>query len=356
MSLRTRLNIGSRRWPFALPAAVALTLVSGTMASAAATWTTLATAPTNRDDLGAAAAPCPGGTIALGCVYVEAGGGPGTTNEIYSTFTNIWSTGAPLPTAREGLGVVAARCASGQTGTCIYAIDGENGDELNTNEAYRPNSNIWTSLTSAPSSRADVGAAAAPCPGGTIPSGCVYVVDGQNDGTYLSTNEAYNTFNNTWSTLTADPVARQSPMVASGRCPLGQSGTCIYVFGGYNGVELNTAESFNPKTNLWTTLPNLLTARDSGGAAATPCPGGTIAGGCIHVVDGEANNVVMNTVEAYNTWNNTWFTETSDPIARSQLAVVAARAPSGGSGTRVYAIDGHDTTATKTNVNEALTP
>jgi hypothetical protein len=354
MSLRPRFNTGSRRWPFAVPVAVALTLVSGTIASAAGTWTTLAPAPTHRDDLGAAAAPCPGGTIALGCIYVEAGAPGGTTNEIFSTFTNIWSTGAPVPTAREALGVVAARCALGQTGTCIYAIDGEDGDELNTNEAYRPNSNIWTALTSAPSSRSDVGAAAAPCPGSTIPSGCVYVLDGQNDGTYLSTNEAYNTFNNTWSTLTSDPVARQNPMVASGRCPVGQSGTCIYVFGGYNGSELQTAESFNPRTNNWTTLPDLPTARDSGGAAATPCPGGTIAGACIHVVDGEGNAGATNTVEAYNTWNNTWFTETSDPIARDQLAVVAARAPFGGSATRVYAIDGH--AESKLNVNEALTP
>jgi kelch-like protein 19 len=123
--------------------------------------------------------------------------------------------------------------------------------------------------------------------------------------------------------------------------------------GGYDGSELNTAESYNLKTNSWTTLPNMPTARSSGGAAAAPCPGGTIASGCIYAVDGY-NNGIVNVVEVYNTWNNSWLTETPDPVSRDLLAVVAARAPFGGSGTRIYAIDGSNDPIL--NTNEALTP
>jgi hypothetical protein len=329
-------------------------LVAGTIASAAGVWTTNAPAPTRRDELGGAAAPCPGGTIALGCVYLEAGGsdGPGNANEIYSTFTNTWTTGMPVPTARNLLGVAAAHCALGQTGTCIYAVDGYNSGTLNTNEAYQPNSNTWTTLAADPVAREDVGAAPAPCPGGTIAGGCVYVEDGLNNTGNLNTNEAYSTFTNTWITLTPDQVARRGPFVASGRCPVGQTGICIYVIGGYNGSYLNTAESFNPKTNSWTTLSNMLTARYEGGAAGAPCPGGTVVGGCIYTVDGFGG---MNTVEAYNTWNNTWLTETADPFSggRGQLAAVAARC-FGKSGICVYATDGDNITTS--NVNEALTP
>jgi hypothetical protein len=259
-----------------------------------------------------------------------------------------------MPTARRLLGVAAARAALGQSGTWIYAIDGDDAGVLSTNEAYRPNSNTWTTLTADPIARSDVGAAAAPCPGGTVANGCIYVEDGFNAGN-LNTNEAYSTFTNAWMTLTPDPVARQDPFVAAGRCPLGQTGTCIFVLGGWTGIsELNTAESFNPKTNTWTTLPNMLTARDSGAAAAAPCPGGTIAGGCIYTADGYGG---PNTVEGYNTFNNTWFTETPDPYGpgRFQLAGAAARC-FGKSGTCFYAIDGDQGGGTVLNLNEALTP
>jgi hypothetical protein len=144
------------------------------------------------------------------------------------------------------------------------------------------------------------------------------------------------------------------PFVAAGRCPVGQTGICIYVFGGKNAAVLNTAEAFNPNTNSWTTLPNLPTPRFLGGAAGAPCPGGTIVGGCIYAVDGN-NQGPLNTVEAYNTWNNTWLTETPDPLSRPrwQLAVVAARC-FGQSGICVYAMDGDNKAFL--NVNESLKP
>jgi hypothetical protein len=316
-------------------------------------WTTLASSPLKDDEVGAAAAACPGGTIDGGCIYLEGGDNFGHSNQIYSTWTNLWTTGADLPTGRDDLAVAAARAPFGASGTWIYAIDGFAGGD-NVNEAYNPNKNTWTTLAPDPTPRGHLGAAAGVCPSGTLARGCIYAVDGYF-GTYLGTTEAFNTFNNTWMSLTSDPTPRYNPGVAAARCPFGSSLTCIYSFGGYNGSYLKTAESFNPKTNSWTTLADMLTARDELGAAAGPCPGGTIPNGCVYAVDGY-NGSALSVVEGYNTFSNTWFTETPDPHpgGRYQLAVVAARAPFGGSGTRIYAIDGEGNSTT--NVNEALTP
>jgi hypothetical protein len=338
-----------------VPLALALTLATAPAASAAGSWTTLASAPTARGDLAGAAAPCPGGTIAAGCIYLEGGNDPLHKNEIYSTWSNTWSTGADLPTARSFLAVASGRAPFGGSGTWIYAIDGVDSSELNVNEAYNPSKNSWATLAPDPVARKYLGAAAAPCPGGTLASGCIYAVDGYN-GAPLGTTEAFDTFNNTWLTLTSDPMPRQNPGVAAARCPLSQGGTCIYSFGGFAPYYyLSTAEAFNPKTNSWTTLASMPTARYKLGTAAGPCPGGTVAGGCVYAIDGYNNSGFVNVVEGYNTFTNTWFTETPDPVSRDELAVVAARAPFGGSGTRIYAIDGVST-AGVIKINEAITP
>jgi hypothetical protein len=354
MSLRTRFGKRFRRWSFITPLVLAQILVTAPGVSASGSWTTLAPSPKSNQELGGAAAPCPGGTIDGGCIYLEGGGSSRHSNLIYSTWTNIWTTGADLPTGRYLLAVTAARAPFGASGIWIYAIDGyDTGD--NVVEGYNPNKNTWTSFSPDPTPRTNLGAAAGVCPGGTVARGCIYAVDGYAGGTVLGTTEAFNTFNNTWTSLTSDPTPREDPGVAAARCPFNQGGTCIYSFGGFAPFSrLNTAEAFNPKTNSWTTLAPMLTARRGPGAAAAPCPGGTVPDGCVYVVDGGGLSGYLNVVEGYNTFNNTWFTETPDPVSRNDLAVIAARAPFGGSGTRIYAIDGNN--GSTLNTNEALTP
>jgi hypothetical protein len=285
-----------------VPIALGLTLIAGTIASAAGTWSTDAGLPTPREELGVAAAPCPGGTIAGGCVYTEGGNDPVTTNEIYSTFTNSFSTGAPMPTARNELAVAAARCFN-QSGMCIYAVDGDDSILSNKNEAYRPASNTWTTEASDPVAREELGAASGPCPGGTIPGGCVYAIGGNDDTSVLQKNEAYNTM-----------------------------------------------------TNSWRTLPDMPTAREDAAAAAAPCPGGTIAGGCVYVVGGRGSaGTELKTVQIYNTFTNSWSTETDMPTARDDLGAAAARC-FGQTGTCVYAIGGGNSTTDALANNEALKP
>jgi hypothetical protein len=356
MSLRPRFRIRHRRWPLVASLTLTLGLVTAAVASAAGTWSTNAQDPTKRSELGAAAAPCPGGSIAGGCVYGVGGfsGAALDTNNVYNTFNNTWSTGAPMPTKRFALGVAAAPCPAGQTGTCIYAVDGFNASELNTNEAYRPASNSWNTLAADPTRRAHLGAAAAPCPGGTIAVGCIYAVGGEVADIELSTNEAYSTFTNNWLTEAPMPTARDDLAVVAARCPFGSSRTCVYAIGGFGATALNTNEIYHPATNTWSTGPPMPTARDRMAAAAAPCPGGSIAGGCVYVAGGFDGTTVVNTVEVYNTFANTWFTETPLPNKRVRLAAAGARCFSQ-AGTCVYAIDG-DTGIHVLNTNEALKP
>ena len=56
---------------------------------------------------------------------------------IYDPSTNSWSTGAPMPTAREGASAVVV---NGK----LYVLGGDNGAELSTVEIYDPASDTWT--------------------------------------------------------------------------------------------------------------------------------------------------------------------------------------------------------------------
>jgi hypothetical protein len=250
--------------------------------------------------------------------------------------------------------VAAARCPSGQTGTCIYAIDGADSKIVNKNEAYRPASNSWTTLASDPTLRADLGAAAAPCPGGTIAAGCVYAIGGYG-GTELSTNEAYSTFINAWLLQAPMPTPRQALAVVAARCPFGSSRTCVYAIGGFGATFLQTTEIYNPATNSWSTGPTMPTARERLAAAAAPCPGGSIPAGCVYAVGGVNGTALLNTVEVYSTFTNTWFTETPMPTMRASHAAAGARC-FGQAGTCVYAIDGLLGESNTLNINEALKP
>jgi N-acetylneuraminic acid mutarotase len=72
-------------------------------------------------------------------------------NEIYDIATDTWSTGAPMPTARSGLG---AAVIDGK----VYVIGGEGwvdqlGGVFCTNEAYDPTRNSWVEKTPMPAAR-----------------------------------------------------------------------------------------------------------------------------------------------------------------------------------------------------------
>ena len=82
--------------------------------------------------------------------------------------TNVWTTRAPLPSRRAGLGL-------GVVNGVIYAVGGVVGDDtrLKTVQAYTPGTNMWATKASLPDARSHVSAI------GTI-NGVLYVAGGIN--------------------------------------------------------------------------------------------------------------------------------------------------------------------------------
>ena len=76
-------------------------------------------------------------------MYVVGGtdGAARSTLYAYDPAVNTWSTLAPMPTARDTMGVFVR-------GGCIYAVGGRDADyrTLNTVERYDPATNNWTAM------------------------------------------------------------------------------------------------------------------------------------------------------------------------------------------------------------------
>lgn len=142
------------------------------------TWTTKTALPTARLACGVGVV---NGKIYLIGGWIRPGSPPGqptALNEEYDPQTNTWSTKAPMPTARNGLAVVAV---NGR----IFAIGGATNfnpwtNNLNVVEEYDPSTDTWTSLEPMPTSRSLLGA--------SIVDYKIYAIGGWNNN-YLDQNE-----------------------------------------------------------------------------------------------------------------------------------------------------------------------
>ncbi|MFD8637272.1 Kelch repeat-containing protein, partial [Streptomyces sp. NPDC059656] len=273
----------------------AVAVLAGMLPAAASNgtlWTTLPSMPTPRSGHASAVAPCPPGQTGT-CVYSVGGANANelATMESYNRLTNAWSTLPPMPTRRALAAAVAAPCPAGQTGTCVYVIGGEftltgSGATIAQSvvESYNPVTNAWSTVTPLRTARFALAAAAAPCPPGQTGT-CVYAVGGENGGMYQNAAEVYNPVNNSWSTLMAMPTRREYLGAAAAACPPGQSGICVYAVGGFGAGFLSLVESYNPATNAWSPVASMPTARGSAATAAGTCPPGQ-SGTCIYAVGG----------------------------------------------------------------------
>ena len=89
----------------------------------------------------------------------------------------IWAARAAMPTARNSLGVAAA--SNGK----LYAVGGEDGNNLGTVEEYDPATDSWATRAPMPTGRNSLGVAVAS-------NGKLYAVGGYN-GSILATVEEY---------------------------------------------------------------------------------------------------------------------------------------------------------------------
>lgn len=196
------------------------------------TWTTKTAIPTAVWMAGAA-------TGNDGKIYVI-GGEPTTypspiavnKTQIYEPATDLWTSGADMPTARQQLGVV-----KGADGL-IYAMGGYNGSALSVVEAYDPSTNTWTTKASMPTPKLEFGVSLGP-------DNKIYVMGGgtnyfNNIGPFFNTVEIYDPKTDTWTipgwSESAMPTARKEQGVTT------STNGRIYAIGGANGAYVNTNE------------------------------------------------------------------------------------------------------------------
>ena len=269
------------------------------------TWTTEASMPTASYDLAAAAG-------ANGLLYVFGGsnfGGPRNTVQAYNPSTNTWTTEASMPAASEEL--AAAAGANG----LLYVFGGSNnsGSSLNTVQALNTNTGsgstpiqvidqapVVSALKIAPQAGTPFSGAVATFtdPGGAEPaanySASINWGDGgvtgsssigYNAGSGVFTIYGTHTYTAAGSdtvtvTVTDDggvaeaptpgPPSPAMPTASDALAAAAGANGLLYVFGGNNGVILNTVQAYNPATNsAWTTEgAPMPTASDNSAAAA----------------------------------------------------------------------------------------
>jgi len=137
----------------------------------------------------------------------------------------------------------------------IYVIGGFNGNHLNNVENYNPATDTWTEeaplLTGVSS------------PAAGLIGTWIVVADGYAPYGEYGGTEGYNPSTNAWTAGAEDPTPRD------GVCG-GFIGTQLYVAGGYPGygsAVLTLTESFDVKSNTWTTLADIPQSTVAAGSA-----------------------------------------------------------------------------------------
>jgi hypothetical protein len=170
-----------------------------------------------------------------GKLYVTGGTLPGyiSTNvtEIYDPALNSWTTGAPIPVARE----LAMSAVSNNE---LYVIGGYERGAVNGPvsrvDVFNPSTG-WSTRSPMPTAR--TGGIA-----GAI-DGWIYVAGGSAGNVFLNSNERYDPFSDTWTAEAPMPTSR---LYTSG----GVVNSKLYVIDGYNGGPLSANEAFNPNTSF----------------------------------------------------------------------------------------------------------
>jgi len=167
--------------------------------------------------------------------------------DAYNVATDMWTTLAPMNTARAGL-------AAAVVDDSIYAIGGRvsgggpcSGGPLDAVERYDIATNSWTTVASLPIPLSDAAAVASDdeiyvfggCTGDDFPE------------TTVNTVYVYNVDTNTWSTAAPMPRAR------AGFYQVGEQGNSVYVMGGLDSFFDTAADPnvdiYNMALDTWTT-------------------------------------------------------------------------------------------------------
>jgi len=301
-------------------------------------WTTKAPMPTARGGLGVA--------VVNGMIYAIGGSNNNTqlaVNEEYNPVTDTWTTKSPMPTARSGFAIAVYQ-------NKIYCIGGTTGDSNNfvsgftsVNEVYDPATDKWDTKASMPTPRADLCA--------NVVNGKIYCIGGKKywgiDPFYqeLNVTEVYDPVRNFWSTKSPMPI----PVLGSASAVVDGK---IYVIGGsrhfQQGWELATVGSnqvYDPEDDAWSTRASLPTTESYAAAEATS---GVTAPKRIYLVGGASQTSYSDVTYVYDSKGDVWGTGAAMPTPRVYLAVAVVD-------DILYAIGGFDG-ENWLKVNEQYTP
>src|SRR5215468_3897852 len=177
----------------------------------------------------------------------------GPRNEEYEPATDRWRERAPVPQARDHLGVAAHNGKIYTFGGFTSSVHQGAGDVA---FAYDPANDRWQTLAPMKAPRAAVGV--------TVRAGKIHVIGGRGlDGVTVATHEVYDPASGRWSEAAPLPKARDHMAVVAAEGK-------IYGIGGrLAGAAERTGQHdvYDPTTNAWTSAPPLPTPR-SGVAAA----------------------------------------------------------------------------------------
>jgi len=119
------------------------------------------------------------------------------------------------------------------------------------------------------------------------PDGRIYVMGGYGNDAYLNSAEVYDPSTDVWSPIASMQSIRFAPAAA-----LGPDGR-IYAIGGYDGTgDTVTVEAYDPNTDTWTFVTPMNYSRSAFAAAAG-------IDGTIYAIGGEATYPPLGIVEAY---------------------------------------------------------
>lgn len=288
-----------------------------------------------------------------------------------------WETKTPMPTARRDLGVAAD--SSGK----IYAVGGYTGSGFtNVLEVYDPVSETWTSMSSVPGSRNDMGftynslngkfylaggfngfailsdfyeydpsvdtwTAKASLPSGAegiglraaAANGKIYVMGGISSSLNTNVHE-YNPLTNSWTVRSAMPTPRGDFGLVTA-----SNGKIYAIGGGVIGASLSNVDEYDPILDTWSSRAPMITGRAGLGASLSES-------GNIYAVGGNDLNgqAFMDLAEEYDLESDTWVTRTSLPVGTYALGLAL-----GGAG-KVYAIGGQTQANQAVNTNYSGTP
>uniref|UniRef100_A0A9L0SJS1 Intracisternal A particle-promoted polypeptide n=1 Tax=Equus caballus TaxID=9796 RepID=A0A9L0SJS1_HORSE len=206
--------------------------------------------------------------------------------ECYDPVTKQWTTVASMNQPRCGLGVCVCYGA-------IYALGGWVGAEIgNTIERFDPDENKWELVGNMAMSRYYFGCCEM--------QGLIYVIGGiNNEGIELRSFEVYDPLSKRWSPL---------PPMGTRRAYLGVAALndCIYSVGGWNETQdaLHTVEKYSFEEEKWVEVASMKVPR------AGMCV--VAVNGLLYVSGGRSSSHdflapgTLDSVEVYNPHSDTW--------------------------------------------------